>query len=98
MEPGDSAPPLEPGFQDELASLAETIDHMRIRLHESFRGLEAERDRLRQLLEGLHEGVIALDSELRIVFWNGAARSLFADHPLERGGPLPDACLGFPLR
>jgi len=78
IESGEFDTPLEPGFQDELGSLAETIDHMRIRLHESFRGLEAERDRLRQLLEGLHEGVIALDSELRIVFWNGAARSLFA--------------------
>ena len=85
IEGGAFDTPLSSGFRDELGSLAETIDGMRIHLRSSFRDLEAQRDRLRQLLEGLHEGVIALDSELRIVFWNAAARSLLAGAPA-RGG------------
>src|SRR5262249_55045781 len=98
IEAGAFDTPLEPSFPDELGALAATIDHMRVRLRRSFGDLEAERDRLRQLLEGLHEGVIALDRELRIVFWNGAARSLFQEYPLESGEPLPDPWRGFPLR
>jgi signal transduction histidine kinase len=98
IEAGAFDTPLEPSFPDELGALAETIDHMRVRLRSSFADLEAERDRLRQLLEGLHEGVIALDRELRIVFWNGAARSLFQEYPLEAGEPLPEPWRGFPLR
>jgi signal transduction histidine kinase len=98
IEAGAFDTPLEVSFPDELGALAETIDHMRIRLRGSFRDLEAERDRLRQLLEGLTEGVIALDRELRIVFWNGAARALFQEHPIETGEPIPDPWLGFPLR
>jgi two-component system phosphate regulon sensor histidine kinase PhoR len=98
IEAGAFDTPLRPRFHDELGSLAETIDQMRLRLRSSFRDLEAERDRLRQLLEGLHEGVIALDRELRIVFWNGAARSIFEEHPLESGEPLPEPWPHFPLR
>jgi len=90
--------PLRPRFHDELGSLAETIDQMRAHLRESFHDLEAQRDRLRQLLEGLHEGVIALDRDLRVVFWNAAARSLFADHTLEGGEPLPEPWRDFRLR
>ena len=41
--------------------------------------------------------MIALDSGLRIVFWNAAARSLLQEHPLEAGEPLPDPWRGFPL-
>ena len=98
IEGGAFDTPLRSGFRDELGTLAETIDGMRVHLRGSFRDLEAQRDRLRQLLEGLHEGVIALDSELRIVFWNAAARSLFQEHPLDAGEPLPDPWRGFPLR
>jgi len=98
IEAGAFDTPLRPRFPDEVGALAETIDQMRLRLRDSFDDLAAQRDRLRQLLEGLQEGVIALDRDLRIVFWNGGARSLFSDHPLEGGEPLPDPWHGFPLR
>src|SRR5262249_43051794 len=51
IEAGAFDRPLAPSFPDELGALAETIDQMRVRLRGSFRDLEAERDRLRQLLE-----------------------------------------------
>jgi len=98
IEGGAFDTPLRSGFRDELGSLAATIDGMRIHLRSSFRDLEAQRDRLQELLEGLHEGVIALDDEMRIVFWNAAARQLMQEHPLEAGEPLPDPWRGFPLR
>jgi signal transduction histidine kinase len=98
IEGGAFDTPLSSGFRDELGSLAATIDGMRVHLRSSFRDLEAQRDRLRQLLEGLHEGVIALDGEMRIVFWNAAARELLQEQPLEAGEPLPDPWRGFPLR
>ncbi|MGH2934632.1 MAG: sensor histidine kinase, partial [Gaiellaceae bacterium] len=83
---------------DEVGALAETIDHMRERLRDSFGRLGEERDRLRQLLEGLHEGVIAVDADLRITFANPAAHALLTGRRLSVGTPLPDLWPDFPLR
>jgi signal transduction histidine kinase len=89
---------LRPRFNDELGALAESIDRMRVRLRDSFGRVEAERDRLRQLLEGLHEGVVAVDRELRVAFANSAAQPLLGGEALEEGGPLPEPWEDFPLR
>lgn len=89
---------LEPRFHDELGALAQSIDRMRLRLRESFGRVEAERDRLRQLLEGLHEGVVAVDPELRVAFANSAAQPLLGGVELDEGGPLPEPWDDFPLR
>jgi signal transduction histidine kinase len=88
---------LQPRFYDELGSLAETVDQMRIRLRRSFGELEAERDKLLRLLEGLEEGVLAVGRDLRIAFANSAARSLVEDEPFERGAAVPEAWNGFAL-
>jgi signal transduction histidine kinase/HAMP domain-containing protein len=89
---------LRPRFNDELGTLAESIDRMRVRLRDSFGRVEAERDRLRQLLEGLHEGVVAIDRDLRVAFANSAAQPLLGGETLEQGGPLPEPWDDFPLR
>lgn len=81
---------LHPWLKDELGGLAETIDRMRARLRESFGRVEAERDRLQRLLGRLHDGVIAVDSQLRIEFSNAAARRLLRV-PVDEGEELPDA-------
>jgi two-component system sensor histidine kinase VicK len=98
IEAGAFDQPLRPRFRDELGSLAATIDQMRQRLRDSFAELGAERDRLRRLLEGLHEGVVAVDESLHVAFANSAARrlvpSLLLDEGSELGEPWPD----FPLR
>jgi signal transduction histidine kinase len=89
---------LRPRFNDELGALALSIDRMRVRLRDSFGRVEAERDRLRQLLEGLHEGVVAVDPELRVAFANSAAQPLLDGVVLEEGAPLPEPWEDFPLR
>jgi signal transduction histidine kinase/HAMP domain-containing protein len=98
IEAGAFDEPLRSPFGDEVGALAETIDHMRVRLQESFGRLGEERDRLRQLLEGLHEGVIAVDGELQISFANPAAHALLTGSALAVGAPLPDLWPDFPLR
>lgn len=98
IEAGAFDEPLHSRFEDEVGALAESIDHMRERLRESFGRLGDERDRLRELLEGLHDGVIAVDRELRVVFANPAARLLLTGRALTVGEPLPDLWPDFPLR
>jgi signal transduction histidine kinase len=89
IEGGSFEPRLRPWLKDELGVLAETIDRMRARLRDSFAQLEAERDRLLRLLGRLHDGVIAIDSDLRVEFSNASARRLIRV-PLKAGDPLPD--------
>jgi two-component system, OmpR family, phosphate regulon sensor histidine kinase PhoR len=98
IEAGAFDEPLSSPFGDEVGALAETIDQMRERLRESFGRLGEERDRLRQLLEGLHEGVVAVDPELLIAFANPAARTLLTGRAVTVGSPLPDLWPDFPLR
>ena len=90
IEAGSFETELRPQFRDELGSLALTIDRMRERLRESFAELEAERDRLRRLLERLHDGVVAVDADLNVEYANSAARRLLGVERLEEGERLPD--------
>jgi signal transduction histidine kinase len=98
IESGAFDEPLRPRFYDELGLLADSFERMRIRLQVSFAEVEAQRDRLRLVLERLHEGVITVDHELRVVFCNSAARSLSEGAQLEPGAPLPELWRGFRLR
>jgi signal transduction histidine kinase len=81
---------LKPGFRDELGDLAVTVETMRLRLRDSFAELEAERDRLRRLLERLHEGVVAVDQDLAVVFGNRVAATILGVESLEEGSTLPE--------
>ncbi|MGH3050089.1 MAG: histidine kinase dimerization/phospho-acceptor domain-containing protein, partial [Gaiellaceae bacterium] len=98
IEAGAFDEPIASPFGDEVGALAETIDQMRQRLRDSFSRLGEERDRLSQLLEGLHEGVIAVDRTLEISFANPAARTLLTGRAVSAGSPLPDLWPDFPLR
>ena len=80
---------VRPGFRDELGQLAESIDSMRLRLRASFGRLAAERDRVRRLVERLHEGVVTVDRGLEIEFANGRAAELIGP-AVREGEPLPD--------
>jgi two-component system sensor histidine kinase VicK len=92
---GDFAPKLSSRFPDELGQLAEAIDRMRLRLSDSFEKLEGERSRLARLLEQLQEGVLAVNSSLRIVYANRRARLFLRSAMLNEGDPLPeDSWLG----
>jgi signal transduction histidine kinase/HAMP domain-containing protein len=94
---GDFETPLHYQFRDEFGILAHNFDRMRRQLRRSFRRLEAERDRLRLLLERLHEGVLLVDQDLVVHFANAEARRLLGGR-LSEGDALPDPWQGFELR
>src|SRR5581483_6638138 len=72
-----------------IAGVAAAIDGMRRRLRNSFADLEEERNRLRRLLERLHEGVVAVDASARVQFANGVARRILGGE-LRAGDALPE--------
>ncbi|MGH3048681.1 MAG: HAMP domain-containing protein, partial [Gaiellaceae bacterium] len=94
---GDFESPLRYHFRDEFGALAQSFDRMRRQLRRSFRRLEVERDRLRLLLERLHEGVLTIDQDLVVHFTTAAARRLLGGR-LADGDPLPEPWPGFALR
>ena len=89
IEAGDFDQPLTIAFHDELGQLAESVESMRLRLRDTFEDLGAERNRLRDLLEQLQEGVIAIDPSLAIVFSNSRAELLLGRRNLMAGNRLP---------
>jgi signal transduction histidine kinase/HAMP domain-containing protein len=94
---GDFETPLRYHFRDEFGLLVQNFDRMRRQLRRSFRRIEAERDRLRLLLERLHEGVLTIDQDLVVHFANTEARRLLGSRVRE-GDPLPEPWQGFALR
>ena len=86
---GDFESPLRYRFRDEFGTLALSFDRMRRQLRRSFRHIEGERDRLRMLLERLHEGVVTVDDELVVHFVNAEARRVLGVR-LAEGDPLPE--------
>jgi signal transduction histidine kinase len=94
---GDFETPLRHRFEDEFGGLATSFERMRRQLRRSFQRIEAERDRLRRLLERLHEGVVTVDEELVVRFANAEARRLLGGR-LAEGDALPDPWPGFSLR
>jgi signal transduction histidine kinase/HAMP domain-containing protein len=94
---GDFETPLGYYFRDEFGALARNFDRMRRQLRRSFRRIEAERDRLRLLLERLQEGVLTIDQDLVVHFANTEARRLLGGR-LREGDALPEPWQGFGLR
>jgi signal transduction histidine kinase len=84
-------------FSDEFGLLAQNFDRMRRQLRRSFRHIEGERDRLRLLLERLHEGVVTVDQSLTVQFANTEARRVLGTR-LEEGDALPEPWGDFSLR
>ena len=94
---GDFETPLHYRFRDEFGQLAHSFDRMRRQLRRSFRRLEAERDRLRLLLEQLQEGVLTIDQDLVVHFANTEARRILGGR-LREGDELPEPWQSFGLR
>src|SRR4051794_533378 len=84
-------------FRDEFGVLAQSFDRMRRQLRRSFRHIEGERDRLRLLLERLHEGVVTVDDQLVVQFANAEARRVLGTR-LAEGDQLPEPWPTFSLR
>ena len=94
---GDFETPLRYRFRDEFGALAQSFERMRRQVRRTFRQIEGDRDRLRLLLERLHEGVVTVDQELVVNFANTEARRLLGGR-LAEGDPLPDPWPAFSLR
>jgi two-component system phosphate regulon sensor histidine kinase PhoR len=61
---------------DEIATLAQTFNRMSGRLAAQFAQLEEDSQKLRMILSGMVEGVVALDAEQRVLFANKRAGQL----------------------
>ncbi|OGG00715.1 MAG: hypothetical protein A3F83_07170 [Candidatus Glassbacteria bacterium RIFCSPLOWO2_12_FULL_58_11] len=61
----------------EIAALADSMNRMAAMLNERIRIIEQQRNELEALLGGMAEGVMAIDTEERIVRMNQAAAGLF---------------------
>ncbi len=68
------------------------------RLHDAYRQLEQERERMQRVLTGFPEGLVAFDRDLHVLFANSRARWILAPHLLRPGDPLPDPWDSFSLR
>ena len=69
------------GGPGESRSLARTFNAVSERLAAQFAQIEGERQQLRTILEGMVEGVIAVDAERRVRFANEAAAVMLAFDP-----------------
>ena len=86
---GDLSARCDESAPGELGELGRAINNLSSQLARTLYTLILERNRLRQMIDGLSEGVVAVDSEGGITHANPALEKLFA-----RGKPgvhLPDA-------
>ena len=96
MERGHLSHRIEPGFEDELGTLAKTLNSMAANLEESF-GRLAEKDAtLGAILDSLSEGVVATDPRGTVVFANPAGRAMLGMG--EEDAELPSPWEDFDLR
>jgi two-component system phosphate regulon sensor histidine kinase PhoR len=76
---------------DEVGELGRTLDHLAENLSRSLRELRDERDLLGRILEAMREGVLVLDSERRILRFNGSLREMLLLDTAAVGRPAIEA-------
>ena len=89
IEGGDFTRELSDRFPDEVGSLAESIDRMRLRLDALVTTLREDKEQFEQLVERLHEGVLLVNAEGRLEYANSYAHQLLQG--IEAGAHLGDA-------
>jgi two-component system phosphate regulon sensor histidine kinase PhoR len=81
--------PLKPDGNDELGDLARCLTAMAGQIRELIERLNLEAARRQAILASLLEGVLAVDSELRVIFCNDAfARAVGAQTPVPERLPV----------
>ena len=78
---GDYERRISVGHKDELGTLAEALNSMARSSAERLMEITTERNRLAKILSSMVEGVIAIDSDRRVVHANHAAINLLATVP-----------------
>jgi two-component system phosphate regulon sensor histidine kinase PhoR len=81
VEAGNLSARVYPRGGDEVAGLGHGFNRMAEQLQETLARAEAEAARLSAVLEGMNEGVVAVDAQERLSFLNGAARSILGLGP-----------------
>ena len=73
---------------DELSELGESLNEMSLKLSNSLRKLARERNDLSTVLSSIHEGIIAISPDKRVVFFNERVLQLLAEMPENAIGEL----------
>lgn len=76
MNEGDFSQRANASSQDEIGDLARSINNLADDLDETLTSLRTERNRLEQIINGLSEGLLALDNNLEIMHINPALAEL----------------------
>ncbi len=83
------AKPLDPRANDELGDLARSLNAAEVRIQELIAGLNVEAARRESILASMVEGVLAVDSELRVIFCNESfAQAVGVSVPVPERLPL----------
>lgn len=72
---GELSVPIALSRRDEFGLVADSVDRMAESLTRQLRQIERQKNRLELVLRLLHDGVVALDGEGRVVFMNAAAEN-----------------------
>lgn len=73
MAGGDFSVVADERRGDEIGQLGASLNHLSERLRRNIRDLVLARNRLHSILDGLHEGVVALEADSAVVYHNQAA-------------------------
>jgi len=84
---GDFSVRVDPSGPSELRTLAATVNWSADRLRELFDELSAERTKLADVLASMSEGVVALDTDGKVLLATDRARQLLGLAVDERAGP-----------
>ncbi len=74
---------------EEMAGLAETLNVMAQQLQERIRTIVQQKNEQEAVLASMVEGVLAVDTELRVISVNKAAVALLGNHGPRSRGPQP---------
>jgi len=96
MAGGDFTVRANDAQRDEIGQLGGALNYLSSRLSSTIRALVVERNRLERILNGLSEGIVAVDSNGNITHANPAMFQLFGADPQavpDRMALIPDASL-----
>ncbi|MDI3270713.1 MAG: HAMP domain-containing protein, partial [Bacillota bacterium] len=89
MARGDFRQVLSPPAADELGILADTFNYLSQRLQDTLQAISDEKQRAEAILTYMADGMVALDSQGRVLMINPAAARLLAVRPVDaQGKPL----------
>jgi len=79
------------GYKGEIGELGHSLNYLSARLSETITDLKIERNRLKQTIDGLTEGIVAMDTKRHVTHVNPAIYSIFGiDQEDGRMGLIPN--------